>query len=518
MAQLFTNNASTLISGALTTVSTSIVLTTGKGALFPAPTGGDYFLATLIGYTAQSETSWEIVKCTARAIDTLTVVRAQEGTAAFAWPSNTLIELRMTAATAASTLTVASTSTTGQLTFTDWNTFNGKQAALGFTPYNATNPSGYITAAGAPVQSVGAYTGAVTNAQISAAATAGYGFTPYSNANPSGYITSAGSCASATNAGTATNWGAYGAVPTAGSVPGPNGIPRADASGYTFFNYINSSTANNENPAVSQVIVTNGTDGYYRKANIAQVAAYLSGQTMNINGSSTSCSGNAATASDNVKFMSTSHNGTYWAVMNWDGTYWNQTTNHGSAVRVGYADNSGYAASAGSAPASDVYAWAKAAAKPTYSYSEVGAQVAGSYAPATSGSSILAGNGAGGHTNVTVGTGLTFSAGTLSASAGGSGLGVGQTWTNVTASRAGSGTYTNSTGKPIMVRITYNSNGATGTFGCYFVVGASAPNTATVQYGPSAGYCASDVIVVPDGATYRIEFQQATLSSWWELR
>lgn len=33
-------------------------------------------------------------------------------------------------------LGVASTSTSGYLTFTDWNTFNGKQAALGYTPVN----------------------------------------------------------------------------------------------------------------------------------------------------------------------------------------------------------------------------------------------------------------------------------------------------------------------------------------------------------------------------------------------
>ena len=39
------------------------------------------------------------------------------------------------------------------------------------------------------------------------------------------------------------------------------------------------------------------------------------------------------------------------------------------------------------------------------------------YAPATSGSSILYGNGSGGFSNVTVGTGLSFSAGTLSATA-----------------------------------------------------------------------------------------------------
>ena len=44
-------------------------------------------------------------------------------------------------------MAAATPSVNGYLTSTDWNTFNGKQAALGFTPYNATNPSGYQTAA-----------------------------------------------------------------------------------------------------------------------------------------------------------------------------------------------------------------------------------------------------------------------------------------------------------------------------------------------------------------------------------
>lgn len=59
-----------------------------------------------------------------------------------------------------------------------WSTITGKpttligygitdaQAALGFTPYNATNPSGFISASGAPVQSVGTFTGAVTKTQL----------------------------------------------------------------------------------------------------------------------------------------------------------------------------------------------------------------------------------------------------------------------------------------------------------------------------------------------------------------
>ncbi len=42
-------------------------------------------------------------------------------------------------------ITQATTSTAGYLSSSDWNAFNGKQNALGFTPYNSTNPSGYIT-------------------------------------------------------------------------------------------------------------------------------------------------------------------------------------------------------------------------------------------------------------------------------------------------------------------------------------------------------------------------------------
>lgn len=38
----------------------------------------------------------------------------------------------------------ASAANRGALTAADWSTFNGKQAALGFTPYNATNPSNFI--------------------------------------------------------------------------------------------------------------------------------------------------------------------------------------------------------------------------------------------------------------------------------------------------------------------------------------------------------------------------------------
>ena len=100
MGQLFANNAETVLAAALTDVATTLSVTPGTGNEFPAPTGGDFFLATLILLDGNgAETAWEIVKCTARATDGLTIERAQEGTTARIWPAGTRIELRTTAGT-----------------------------------------------------------------------------------------------------------------------------------------------------------------------------------------------------------------------------------------------------------------------------------------------------------------------------------------------------------------------------------------------------------------------------------
>lgn len=94
MAVLFTNNASTTLAAGISNVATSITLSTGTGALFPAITAPDYFYATL--YDASNNI--EIVKVTARASDTLTVTRAQESTTARAYLTGDKIEVRVTAA------------------------------------------------------------------------------------------------------------------------------------------------------------------------------------------------------------------------------------------------------------------------------------------------------------------------------------------------------------------------------------------------------------------------------------
>lgn len=73
-----------------------------------------------------------------------------------------------------------------------------------------------------------------------------------------------------------------------------------DGSGYIYTNYINSNTSNSENPSISQIIVTNSSDNFYRKASLSHLKSSL-----------------------------------------------------------------------GSMPASDVYAWAKASSKPSYSWDEI---------------------------------------------------------------------------------------------------------------------------------------------------
>jgi len=61
----------------------------------------------------------------------------------------------------------------------------------------------------------------------------------------------------------------------------------------------------------------------------------------------------AATATSALRFMSTSHNGTYHLVNNWDNTYWHITSNHGGQnnVRVARADTAGSATTATTATA-----------------------------------------------------------------------------------------------------------------------------------------------------------------------
>jgi len=94
MGVKFSNNGHSTLASSITSSDTSITVASGHGARFPSLGAGDYFFATLI----DASNNLEIVKCTARSSDVLTVTRGQESTTARAYAIGDRIELRVTAA------------------------------------------------------------------------------------------------------------------------------------------------------------------------------------------------------------------------------------------------------------------------------------------------------------------------------------------------------------------------------------------------------------------------------------
>lgn len=126
----FTNNATATLAASISTSSTSLTVTTSQGALFPTLGTGDYFYATL----TDSSNNLEIVKITARSGDTLTAVRAQEGTTARIYAAADKLELRVTAAALSNFADLD-----GPNTFTDTNTFSGAIASSGTNTFSGAN-------------------------------------------------------------------------------------------------------------------------------------------------------------------------------------------------------------------------------------------------------------------------------------------------------------------------------------------------------------------------------------------
>lgn len=100
MIQLFINNGVSKVSTPVLVTDTVINLTAGTGSSFPIVTPTvNYFLGTLFKISSGIEYAYEIVMVTARTGDTLTVVRAQEGTTAQAYTVGDSFALRITRGT-----------------------------------------------------------------------------------------------------------------------------------------------------------------------------------------------------------------------------------------------------------------------------------------------------------------------------------------------------------------------------------------------------------------------------------
>ncbi len=99
MAQLYANNASSTLAAGISAGANAVTVFAGDGSKFPNPTGGDFFLVTLFQKIGATEVNWEIVKCTGRVGDVLTIVRNIEGSTAKAFNAGDALELRLTAGT-----------------------------------------------------------------------------------------------------------------------------------------------------------------------------------------------------------------------------------------------------------------------------------------------------------------------------------------------------------------------------------------------------------------------------------
>lgn len=177
--------------------------------------------------------------------------------------------------------------------------------ALGYTPYNATNPSGYITG--------------ITSSNVTTA----LGFTPLSS---SGDVTIAG----------------YLTVNGAGT---SSSIYMKDSDEGNREIHCNSNRIGFLTQAGAWGAWCDDSGNW----NAANFSGSHSGTSSGTNtGDQTNISGKADGA---FKLWAASHPNDYYMVNNWTGAHWQLTTNHGSPVRVGYAD------SAGSAGYSDAIYW-----------------------------------------------------------------------------------------------------------------------------------------------------------------
>jgi hypothetical protein len=128
MAILFKNNVSAQLAGSIASGDTSIIVSAGQGSRFPSPTGGDYFYATLVN----PSNDLEVIRCTARTNDTLTVLRGLDGTTAKAFSAGDLVEMRPVSA-------VFSDFQASFVTETANNTFSGDNILSGNNTFSGDN-------------------------------------------------------------------------------------------------------------------------------------------------------------------------------------------------------------------------------------------------------------------------------------------------------------------------------------------------------------------------------------------
>jgi len=161
MAIILANNAKSTLAAAIGALDTTLTVTLGTETLFPSPTGTDYFYVTLEDST---KTIREIVKCTSRSSNTLTIVRAQDGTSATIWALGSTVEMRVNKATITDTISAATSAASAAAT--------SASAAATSASAASTSASSASTSAGTATTQAGIATTQATNASNSATSAA----------------------------------------------------------------------------------------------------------------------------------------------------------------------------------------------------------------------------------------------------------------------------------------------------------------------------------------------------------
>jgi len=266
---LFSNNASTTLAAAISNTATNVTVASGTAALFPVPNTalGTHFHATLVKNGAPG--TYEIVDVTAVSGDTFTITRHQENTTALGWSVGDFFNLFPTAAGLMSFAQAADIQSQLQNYAADSGTA-ANQYIVNLAPSLVAHVVGMPirfkaahTNTGASTFSDGVATGnLVTGISVTLPANSiviggiyevFWDGAQFQLINPSSIPLSL--------------------LPNPGSVI-PGDVVRYDGSGNIFGAYLNQSSPNGEAPAVSQVFVTNGSDGYFRKVSLS----YFEGQ------------------------------------------------------------------------------------------------------------------------------------------------------------------------------------------------------------------------------------------------
>jgi hypothetical protein len=267
---LFTNNASTTLAAAISNTATSVTVASGTGALFPVPNPsvGSHFHATFVKNGAPG--TYEIVDVTAVSSDTFTITRGQESTTALNWAVGDFFNLFPTAAGMMSFIQGADLQ--GQAGNYAADTGAANAYVVNLTPALVAHVVGMPIRFKAAHANTGAstFSDGVGSAQL---------VLPSLSPLTAGAIV-AGGIYEAIWDGTYFELGraAYipiSLLPNPGSIV-PNDVMRYDGSGYAYANYFNQGSPNSENTSISQVITTDGTDGYFRKDGLSFVESQMS--------------------------------------------------------------------------------------------------------------------------------------------------------------------------------------------------------------------------------------------------